>query len=322
MNDFGSLQSLSMRSIWKHEAAEFTPWLCGHVSELGEALGMDLELVSREAGVGDFSLDILARDLGSGRHVIIENQVTATDHDHLGKLLTYAAGYDAAAVVWVAESMRDEHRRALEWLNERTDESAHFFGVIVEVLQIDDSRPAFRFHRAVTPNEWQGELASSTKTPNSRSEGYRKFFQSLIDELREEHHFTAARIGQPQNWYSFGSGIAGLTYGASFAAGGRVRVELYIDRGSIEANKAIFDALLGQQGQIEGAFGAELKWERLEEKRASRIAFYFPGSIESSDEELALVQAEVVTKLLSLKAVLDQRLAKAVARADAPVSSH
>ena len=116
MGQFGKLKNVPLRSIWKREDLDFTPWLAEdkNMRTLGEALGMDLALEEQEAKVGDFSLDLLVKDLSSDRQVVIENQYSQTDHDHLGKLLTYASGFDAYAVVWIAESIGDEHRQALE----------------------------------------------------------------------------------------------------------------------------------------------------------------------------------------------------------------
>jgi hypothetical protein len=309
MPDFGVLATVPLRSVWANEARDFTPWLAENIGALGEALGMDLELVQREAEIGDFSLDLLAKDLSTGRHVVVENQFGATNHDHLGKLLTYAAGVDASAVVWIAESIRDEHRQAIEWLNRRTDTGLHFFAVVVEVLRIDSSRPAAVFKSVVAPNEWQETARETTERQTSpKSEAYRRFFQSLIDELRERHRFTGARAGQPQNWYSFSSGMPGITYGMSFAQDGRARTEVYIDQGDADANKHAFDTLLEDRKSIEAALGETLEWERLDNRRASRVALYRLGSIESSEEELGDVRAWAVERLLKLKEVLGPRV--------------
>ena len=126
------------------------PWAC------------DLEVEAREAPVGSFSLDILARDQDN-RQVVIENQLEATDHTHLGQLLTYAAGFDANVIVWIAKNFRDEHRDALDLLNRRTGEDTEFFGVEVELWQIDDSRRAPYFKPVVTPNEWRKQTVRPSR---------------------------------------------------------------------------------------------------------------------------------------------------------------
>ena len=271
--DFGLIERVSLRDIWSNEASDFTPWLADNVEALGEALGFDLELVGREASVGSFSLDLLAKDLGSQKSVIIENQLTATDHDHLGKLITYASGFDASVVIWLAESIRDEHRQALEWLNQRTDTDTQFFAVVVEVLKIDGSKPAFQFKLIVTPNEWQKSKrrSSSTATPSSRNEEYRRYFQALVDELRIGHEFTKAERGYPQSFYEFSSGVRGVRYAASFARDKTTRVYLYIDQGEKGANEALFDALKEKESYIHSCYGLPLEWRRADEYRACYI---------------------------------------------------
>ncbi|OQZ01113.1 MAG: hypothetical protein B6D35_03950 [Candidatus Brocadia sp. UTAMX2] len=305
MKVLNKLKRLNLREAWTKEAGDFTPWLADNIEDLGAALGMDLELEAREASVGDFSLDLLAKDLGSGRTVVIENQLTQTDHGHLGKLLTYAAGFGASVVIWVAETIREEHRQALEWLNQRTDTDTEFFGVVVELLQIDDSKPAYNFKPVVFPNEWQKTKRSQTTgRVSTKGEAYRQYYQPLIDELREKHKFTGARIAQPQSWYAFSAGTSGVPVSAVFAGDGTARVELYIDLGTVEANKALFDWLQNQKDSIEKQLGFSLQWERLDGKRASRIYVSRSGSIESTAEELEQLRKWQIEKLLHFKKVL------------------
>lgn len=177
---------VELREVWPNEASDFTPWLAENITELGKALGLDLELQEREASVGSYSLDILARDLGSGSLVVIENQLESTDHDHLGKLLTYAAWFDANVRVWIAKEFRDEHREALDSLNHRTGEDTQFFGIEVELWKIDNSRPAVNFNLVATPNEWLKQTVSVRAAGNvsERDKRYKAFFQSLIDTGR------------------------------------------------------------------------------------------------------------------------------------------
>jgi hypothetical protein len=308
-NEFGVMKRVDPRSVWPDEARFFTPWLAENLDELGIVLGMELELLEVEASVGDFAVDILARNLGTGTEIVIENQFGATNHDHLGKIITYGAGFDAGTVVWIAESIREEHRQALDWLNQRTDTETQFFGIVIELLQVDESRPAFNFRLVVFPNEWKKSRRSRVDTSVSpKAERYRGFFQSLIDKLRDEHRFTSARVGQPQNWYSFASGISGITYGANFPQGDRVRAEIYIDQGDQDTNKALFDRLMDERQEIEAEFDRELEWERLDDRRASRIATYRPGKIEDDTNELQSYESWLIENLLRFKSVFSQRL--------------
>jgi hypothetical protein len=267
------LAKLDPRSVWRNEAFDFTPWLADNLDLLGEVLGMDLEAADREAPVGEFAADIVARDLNRDRIVIIENQLEPTDHAHLGQLITYAAGFDAAVVVWLSRELRDEHRQALDWLNRRGGGDTEFFGVVLELVQIDKSRPAVNFRLAAFPNAWSRETRGRPKLSDKRA-AYQAFFQALIDELRTKHRFTNARVGQPQNWYSFATGITGIVYSASFAAGGRLRAEVYIDVGDGNLNRRIFEEFERDKNAIEAAFGGNLSWEALENRRACRIAVY------------------------------------------------
>ncbi len=313
MTDFGEIKRVDIREIWPNEATDFTPWLVENIDRLGQALGMEIEVEDREADVGDFSLDIRAKDLGTGRTVVIENQLTATDHDHLGKLLTYAGGFDADVLVWIAKELRDEHRKALEWLNDNTGPDIDCFGVVIEVIRIDDSKPAFNFKAVVFPNEWQKDKGGD-RHASPKGEAYRAYFQSLIDELRTKYKFTGAKVGQPQNWYSFSSGVRGVIFSNSFAQGGKMRAELYIDLEDKDRNKKVFDRLHEQRTAIEKEYGATLTWERLDDRRACRIAAYRDGSIDDPPETQIQLMQWSIDNLLRLRKVLLPKAKEVVAR--------
>ena len=313
--ELATIERVDIRSIWPNEATDFTPWLAENLSALGKVLGLDLELQSQEAPVGGYSLDILAHD-GNGSPVVIENQLGPTDHNHLGQLLTYAAGFDANVIVWIAKEFRDEHREALDLLNHRTGEDTEFFGVEVELWKIDESRPAVNFNLVSTPNEWRKQTVRDARADGNvteRSEKYREFFQGLIDTLRDEHRFTNAKRGQPQNWYSFSAGHAQrVRYGANFSGGSRARVEVYIDNGEKDWNEELFDRLAASKDDIESKVEEELDWERLNNRRACRISAVRPGSIDADEKTLAEIRDWMVDKLLDFKRVFGPKLAELV----------
>ena len=302
----GRIQEVDLRKVWAQEAEEFTPWLAKHISELGDSLGLDLEFQSQEAPVGKFSLDLLAHEAGTKRTVIIENQLEPTNHDHLGKLLTYAGGYDANVIVWVAKEFREEHRQALDWLNQHTDDDTEFFGVMIEVWKIDGSRPAPHFKTIAAPNEWQRKAARSVRagSVSEKNRRYESFFQGLIDALREKE-FTKARKAQPQNWYSFSAGHARrVQYSASFAQGNKAQVHVYIDKpNEREWNKRLFDQLHERKDTIELEVDEKLKWERLDHRKASRISTVRTGSIDDEKDELKNIEDWMVDRLLTFQHV-------------------
>ncbi|WP_082616532.1 DUF4268 domain-containing protein [Massilia sp. Root418] len=304
----GRLEHVDARTVWQSEPRDFTPWLAQNLGLLGEALGLDLELVQMEAPVGNYACDIEAKETNSGRRVIIENQLESTDHTHLGQLVTYAAGLDAAVIVWIATSVRDEHREAIDFLNRHTREAVDFFVIALELVRIGTSAPAVVFRLAASPNAWAKNAAARPEV-SDRMNSYRSFFQPLMDELRERHHFTNARVAQPQSWYAFSSGVTGITYGLSFTAKGELRAEVYIDVGDASRNKAIFGALNEVRTQIEDQLGEPAVWEPLPERRASRIGMVRANTkIEDTQSNGDAVRSWAVNRLLKLKEVFGPRL--------------
>ena len=310
--NLNEITRLSVRDVWTDEPRDFTPWLAGNLDLLGRELGMDLELMETEASVGSFSLDILARDSRARVTVVIENQLAKTDHSHLGQLLTYAAGRDAETVIWITDEFRDEHRQALDWLNQRTNDATRFFGVEMEVFKIEESPPAPHFKVVASPNNWSKQNSRvSDPQLSPKTLKYRTFFQALIDDLRENHQFTNAKIGQPESYYFFASGHSSISYGASFVREKQVTVQLYLDKDK-ERNKRLYDQLESLKSEFESELGTSLTWERLDEAKASRIALYRAGSIEVDDAKLAETKSWMTTHLLKFKQVFGPRLAELV----------
>ena len=308
--ELGRIEELNLRDIWSHEEKKFTPWLAENLSELGQAMGIEFELEAREAPVGTYSLDLLARVAQTNQIVIIENQLEPTNHDHMGKLLTYAGGFDANVVVWVAQSFRDEHKQALDWLNQHTDDEIDFFGVVVKVIKIEDSNPAPLFNVVVAPNQWRRETLDSIRSQkvSDRNKKYKQFFQKLIDRLRAEN-FTKAHRALPQNWYLFSVGHANrIRYGVNFTINNFVSVHVYIDHTDKNWVKDVFDKLYEHKDSIETNISETLKWERKDETRFSRIAIRHPGNIDEDDLTLNELQDWIFDKLLSLQRAFGPKL--------------
>lgn len=302
--DLGTIENLSLKSLWPGEATHFTPWLADNLEILGKKLGMDLLLESTEASAGDFSADIVARDLSSNKLVVIENQFGGTDHKHLGQLITYSSVLGAGAVVWIAESIRPEHKAAMDFLNMNLKESLSLYAIEASAIRINDSKPAFILSVVSMPNEANTSGSENVQGTSETQEMYRSYFQLLIDELREKYRFTNARTGQPQNWYSFASDNSKVyKFGTSFTVGGKVRVEIYIDSGDKAKNEALFDGLFLRKDEIQASIGQELSWERLDNRRACRVAIYRDGEIDAESEVLGDIRQWAIQGLLKFKEV-------------------
>jgi hypothetical protein len=304
--DLGHIVRVDPREVFKHEALVLTPWLRENITELAEALGLDLDMES-EVSVGPFAVDLAGKDLGSGRVVIVENQLEQTDHGHLGQLLAYASGLDAAVVVWVSPRFRDEHRQALDWLNAHTDEKVDFFGVELELLRIGDSSPAPNFKLVAQPNEWakQTKQTGAAGAPSERALRYRGFFERVLTEfkVRRPGATNAARVS-PSSWFLFSAGRTGFGFSWSFTSGGRFRCELYIDTGNRDVNKSSFDALQSRSEEIQSQFGESLSWERLDNRSASRVAVYHDVPNTPPIDENAELQEWAVATMVHLNDVL------------------
>ena len=182
----GKLKKVDLREAWKHEALDFTNWLAKeeNLSLLGEEIGLEIDLIEKEANVGSFHVDILAEESGTDRKIVIENQLEYTNHDHLGKIITYASGYDAEIIIWIVKEVRSEHKQAIDWLNEHTDDNIHFFAIKMELWQIGDSELAPKFQIICKPNQW-AKILKKNPSEKTNTQLQRLEFWTALNEYLE-----------------------------------------------------------------------------------------------------------------------------------------
>ncbi len=307
--ELGKVERVDVRTIWPHEAHDFTPWLASRLDLLGDALGMDLELVRREAGVGDFSLDILAQERLTGERVVIENQLAGTDHSHLGQILTYAAGHDARTVIWVTPRFREEHRAAMDWLNRWTPEEIAFYGVEVRAIRIGKSLPAPEFRPVAVPNGWSKRTRRTV--PASDME---QFYVPVSEKLLKQGF--AGKVskykGIPRY---FPSGFAYVSY--TIKLENRLRAYVWINAQSGSNTNRIFDALYEDREVIEAEIEAEWFWSRKGNRAWASLGISTDGSLDDLPARAEEFQAWAIEHLPRLKAVLNPRLEKIIGEVQA-----
>lgn len=286
MTDLGRLERVDLRDIWQTEAQDFTPWLAreDNLALLGDTLGIDLELEAVEQNVGPFRADILCKDTLSDRWVLVENQLERTDHTHLGQLLTYAAGLDAVTIVWIARQVAEEHRAAMDWLNEITDTEVRFFALEVELWRIGDSPAAPKFNVVSKPNDWSRSTATAKRSVEETLTPIRAMQQRYWIEVE---NLVGKRGGplrpvsaQPASWVAHGIGKTGVSLNMVINTRKNwVRVEIYL---SGKWAKHDFAALAENKAELEEEYGAALDWQQLPDKRDARICHTLEADV--SDE--------------------------------------
>lgn len=283
MTDLGRLERVDLREIWETEGQHFTPWLAQeeNLQVLGDAIQLDLELEAQEKDVGPFRADILCKDTDTDNWVLIENQLERTDHVHLGQLLTYASGLNAVTIVWIAANFTDEHRAALDWLNEITDESFKFFGLEVELWKIGASPAAPKFNIVSKPNDWTRSVGQASRRIAAEAltdaqKLYQRFWTGFSNYVATQNTAIRPQKAPPKHWTSFGIGRSGMFFGAVCSVRNkRINAELYMHDHNA---KAFFHLLHEGKDEIEKEFGMPLDWQELPDRRATRIAVYKEGT--------------------------------------------
>jgi len=260
----GKMQKVELREIFKNEASDFTPWLAqeDNIALLGEVLGLELEVQKQEANVGSFRADILCKEAQSGKAVLVENQIEPTDHGHLGQLLTYAGGLDAAFVVWIAQKFAEEHRAALNWLNEKfegVEDAPGFFGVEVELWRIGSSEPAPRFNVVAKPNDWSTSVKRVAREAGlTEKEQLRlKYWSKLCEHLLSTRSTLQPNSAGARKWIGLKSPVKNFSLGFWTELNG---IGTYIGFSGEEASKLIAQIRVKHAKDFERDVGEEIDW--------------------------------------------------------------
>ena len=299
----GKLEEVNIRDIWKHEQYDFSNWLSKeeNIELLGNEIGLTLTDISKEVFVGGFKCDLVAKDETSGIKVIIENQLEATNHDHLGKIITYASGLEADVIVWIVKEAREEHRSAIEWLNNNTVKDISFFLIEIHAYKIGDSLTAPKFVIIEKPNDFlkntkttnnNGEL---TKAQAERLNFWNKFNEILIAKNKPFN----VRKATTDHWYNIALGTSEANISITLVNKiNSIGIEIYIDE-----NKEIFDKLYKLSDEIEKDLGFKMDWQRLDDKKASRIIYYILGLDFNNHKNYNELIDEVIDKAVKIRTV-------------------
>lgn len=305
---FGVLKEVDVRTLWKHEQYDFSNWLARdeNIELLNEILGLTLVDVNKEVYVGAYRCDLVAKDETTGIKVIIENQLEASNHDHLGKIITYASGLDANVVVWIVTEAREEHRSAIEWLNNNTGNDLNFFLIELHAYTIGDSLPAPKFETIEKPNGFI-KNSKGKNGPNdvSKAESERLTFWSMFNEVITANGKPFnIRKATTDHWYDVAIGKSGAHVVINLVnKESCVVVELYIND-----NKDMFDSLYAQKAEIEAALGMKLDWRRLDNKKASRILFKIPGLDFNDHSNYTQLMLEIIDVVKKMRKVFADRI--------------
>lgn len=279
----GKIEKVALRDIWKHEANDFTKWLQNNIDVLSEVINLPLTNVEREQSTGNFYVDLTAED-NSGNTVIIENQLEKSNHDHLGKIITYLSSMDARTAIWIVSEPRPEHVSAINWLNEST--AANFYLLKIEGVKIGNSDPAPLLTLIVGPSEETENVGKSKREKKERYVLRKEFWTIVLNKLKDKTNLFNAVSPSESSWLGAGSGKRGIQY-TMWVTQDDARLSLYIDRGkeSEEENKSILDKLEAYKDEVEAIYGDKFEWRKRDDERACQITITVPNGGYKSDKE-------------------------------------
>lgn len=298
----GKIKEVDIRSVWAHEQYDFSKWLAEeeNIRALGEELNLSLTDVDTEQFVGSYRCDIICKDELTGKSVLIENQLEQTNHDHLGKIITYASGLDASVVVWIVASARDEHASAIEWLNKHTDDDVPFFLIEVHAYTIGDSDPAPMFKIIEQPNDFAKTVKSIAQKGelNETQSNRIQFWNQFNDVVEARGKPFNKRKATSDHWYDVAMGSSQCHISIDLInKEHRIRVGVWI-----ADSKELFDQLYTHKDEIEAAAGIHYDWDRLDAKKASVICTYIPGLHYSKQDNYPELMNKIIDLVVATRA--------------------
>ena len=305
----GNIERVKLRDVWKHEAFDLTTWLQDNIDVLNEAIDLNISNPEIEKSAGSFKVDIVAED-DSGNPVIIENQLEKSDHEHLGKLITYLVAMEAKTAIWIVSDPRPEHLASISWLNESS--SANFYLLKLEAIKIGGSSPAPLLTLIVGPSEEGIEVGKAKKEIAERYQIRGKFWTQLLETAKEKSRLHANISPNRHNWLGASAGKQGLGFNYSLRKN-EAQVELYIDRGKEkeDENISIFEQLVKEKEAIEESFGDSLEWESLETIRACRIRKIIrEGGCHDAETKWPEIHASMVEAMIRLEKALKPHISR------------
>lgn len=298
----GRIVRVPLRDVWKHESLDFTRWLQDNIDLLNEMLDINLVSAEAEKAAGDFNVDLVAEDEG-GNPIIIENQLEKSDHEHLGKIITYMTAIGSKTAIWIVADARPEHISAVSWLNESV--SASFYLLKVQAIKIADSPPAPLLTLMVGPTNEGRQVGETKEELAERQVLRREFWTQLLERAKGKTKLFVQISPKTSSWIGAGSGHSGITYNYSIRQHSGY-LELYIDRrkDSESENKRIFDQLYSQKAEIEATFGGPLEWLRMEGMRACSIRYATNGGYRDDSSHWPQIQDTMIDAMIRLNKAL------------------
>ena len=275
-------KQINPRKMWPNEALNFTPWLVENISELGERIGMELEVVGKEVSVGPYSADILAKDINTENYVVIENQLEKTNHDHLGKSITYASALGAKTIIWIATDFTEEHKKALDWLNDNTNEDLAFWGIQLELWQVGEDTASLRLNVVSTPSTNVKTIKTRTNTESESRNLQLDFWTKFREKLQATKKFPSLQTPQAHYWYDVRIGRSNIFLSNTCNTEKHVvGIRLYIRSSVVDE---YYPALLARKDEINSALGCDPEWDPNPAAKDKTIALTHQTDLSNPDK--------------------------------------